>query len=193
MDKNKSIDTEFTVEKAYIKAGKLKREFNYGANVALTVIVLEDAGNLKTGDIIILYGDKSIQNGDKVVCCKVEWLFLPGETVKVEIPVLAKPGFYVPSNCIVHESEGFNFVYAVENGKAQLIKVKLTGLADETYSIEGTGIKEGTQLIVFNDKKQVADMYDTCPIEMRGTIPPCEKIEHQRANSIIPYEQITFF
>ncbi len=193
MDKNKGIDPDFTVEKSYVKTGKLKREFNYGANVALTAIDLEDAGSLNVGDILILYGDKSIQDGNKVVYGKIEWLFLPGETVKVEIPALTKPAFYVPSTCIVHESEGFNFVYAVENGKAKMIKVKLTGLVDETYSVEGIGIKEGTKLIVFKNKKQVVDMYDSCPVEVKETIPPCEKIEHQRATPIIPYEQLTFF
>ena len=193
MDKNKGIDSVFTVEKVYIKTGKLRREFNYGANVALAIVDLEDAGKLKAGNILVLYGDKNIQSEDKVVCCNAEWQFLPGETVKVEIPVLTQPGFYVPSNCIVHESEGFNFVYAVENGKAKLIRVKLTGRADETYSIEGPGIKEGIQLVVFDNKKQVADMHDTCPIEVKGTIPPCEKIEHQRASPIVPYEEITFF
>jgi hypothetical protein len=193
MDKNKGIDSEFTVEKIYIKTGKLKREFNYGANVALTVVDLEDTGSLKVDDVLVLYGDKGIQSKDKVVYCKIEWLFLPGETVKVEIPDLMKPGFYVPSNCIIHESEGFNFVYAVENGKARLVKVKLTGIADKTYSIEGSGIKEGTQLIVLNDEKQTAEIYDSCSIEVKETIPPCKRIEHHHASPLIPYERITFF
>lgn len=193
MSETKGIDTDFTVEKVYIKTGNLKREFNYGANVSLAIVDIENSGNLKVDDVLVLYGDKSITNGSRVAYCRTEWLFLPGETVKVEIPALTKPGFYIPLNCIVHESEGFNFVYVVENGKAKLTKVKLTGLADETYAIEGAGIKEGTQLIVFNDKKQAADMYDNCHVDVKGIIPPCEKIQHQHADPIIPYDQVVSF
>ncbi|HJO92259.1 MAG TPA: hypothetical protein QF753_02565 [Victivallales bacterium] len=187
------IDKEFTVKKVYVELGNIRRYFNIGNKSGVQVTSIKN-GSVKEGDIVVLHGDKSIKNGSKVVREEQRWMFYPDQKVKIEIPAISGPGFYVPKDAIIHQAAGSNFVYAVEGNKAKLIKVGITGLSPDNYSILGNGIKEGTKIIVVKDKSKIDQLYDGAEIKVTNTLPPLTRIEHKRAyNAVIPLDSIKFF
>lgn len=125
---------------------------------------------------------------------ELRWQFYPNEEVKVEIPAISEAGFYVPKDVIIHQAVGSNFVYTIENNKAKLTKVIITGLSPSNYSIEGDGIKEGTKIIVIKDKSKIDQLYNGAEVNVTDTMPPLTLIEHKRAyNAVIPMDSIKFF
>ncbi|MCP4177437.1 MAG: hypothetical protein GY756_06705 [bacterium] len=190
---DKGIDKVFTVKKMYVKLGDIRRHFNIGNRSGIQVTSIKD-GSLKDGDVIVLNGQNTIKDGSKVVRDELRWQFYPNEEVKVEIPAISKTGFYVPKDSIIHQAIGSNFVYIIENNKAKLTKVTITGLSPDNYSIEGDGIKEGVKIIVIKDKSEIDKLYNGADVKVTNTMSPLTRIEHKRAyNAVIPLDSIQFF
>ncbi|MEI6056152.1 MAG: hypothetical protein WCR55_08860 [Lentisphaerota bacterium] len=187
LDKGVSID--FNIEKVPVKKGTLMREFNYGTGAALNIVSLADAGTLTADDVLCVYLDKGLKNGDHVAYARTKWLFLPGDQVPVQIPDIVQPGFFVPTSVIIHASESGNFVYVVDSGKAKIVRVQIDGRAWGAYSITGDGIKEGTKLVVFDDKSILDNIYDGAAVTEKGSVPPPKLLEKKRVLPLTPVEQ----
>ncbi len=186
---DKGISIDFYLEKVHIKKGSLVRDFNYGAGGALTMVNLTDPGSLKDDDVLCLYFDKGLKDGDRVAYARVKWLFLPHDMVGVEIPDLVEPGLFVSTSVIIHAAENQNFVYVNDNGKAKLVKVELSGRAYDAYAIQGEGIKEGTKLVVIDDKNLLNNIYDGADLSVKGEIPPPKILEKRRMLPLAPAEK----
>lgn len=186
---DKGINIDFDLEKVPVKKGTLQREFNYGAGAALTMVNLADAGNLAPDDVLCLYLDKGLKSGDHVAYVRTKWLFIPGDQVAVSIPDLVEPGLYVPTSVIIHASENRNYVYIADAGKAKLAKIDIVGRAYGTYAIQGEGIKEGTKLVVIEDKNIIDNIYDGAEISEKGSIPSPKILEKRRIQPLSPVEE----
>lgn len=184
------ISIDFNLEKVPIKKGTLMREFNFGTGAALNIVNLADAGTLAPDDVLCLYLDKGLKNGDHVAYARTKWLFLPGDQVPVQIPIIVHPGLFVPTSVIIHAAESGNFVYVVDSGKAKLVSVQIDGRAWGAYSITGDGIKEGTKLVVFDDKSVLDNIYDGAVITEKGSVPPPMILEKKRVIPLTPVEQL---
>ena len=169
--------SEFSVDRVYIKFGDVSRKYyNLGLFKGEKIQVLEDAGDLSVDDLVVLLGNKDIQDGETVVKENLRWKFMPGELVKVSIPALCEPGIYVPSGVIIHHADGDNYVYLVEDGKAKLTFVQIVGKSSEYLRIIGDGIKDGAQVVVINSDKNYDEIYGGVDIDIKNTLPPPEKI-----------------
>jgi multidrug resistance efflux pump len=143
------IASEFKVTKIYVVPGDLK---TYANGVCAKYRILKDPSKLEEYDVIL--GKKipeDLKDGATVIYKKYKFLFEAGDTVKVEIPDLVKPGYYVPSKSVIQKGTDDSYVFINENGRAKLVKVMITGGCGGYYKIEGSNIKTGTDVIILDD------------------------------------------
>ena len=154
------IASEFKITKIYVVPGDLK---TYANGVCAKYRILKDPGKLKEYDVIL--GEKipkNLKDGETVIYKKYKFLFEAGDIVKVEIPDLVKPGYYVPTKSVVQKGTDDSYVFINENGRAKLVKIRITGGCGEYYRIEGGNIKTGTDVIILDN----AEIEDGMPVKI---------------------------
>jgi len=178
------IARQFKVEKVYVKEGNLKKFFNLGLRAGLEIISLADSASLNQSDVIILYSQGNLINDGYAVRESVQWEFTPDTEVKINIPAIGPKAIYVPRDAVIHEAEGSNYVYIVENNKAKLIQVDLIGAGWGCYAISGDGIKAGIDLIIPSDVNQIDQLYSGAEVKIINTTEGLERIEYPRAHQL---------
>ena len=178
------------IKKVRVVLGNIVRDHNLGTQYVVRLRSLKDTGGLKEKDIVVVNGTDDLKTG-KAAYVESEWLFLPGQLLKLEIPSLSKPGLYVSRKAIIHQSAEENYVYVVDNGVAKLVRIKIVGNSLENYAIRGEGIKPGTKVIVLDDKSQIKKLYDGVRINVKGALPAPERITRKRVDEVIvPIEDV---
>jgi hypothetical protein len=86
---------------------------------------------------------EGIKDGDKVIFSRENWLFRPGELVKIDLNLNpSTTGFYVPMKAILEENKK-HYVYIVDDKNcAKKTPIKLFEHFGENRRIEGSGIQE---------------------------------------------------
>ena len=176
---------QFKVEKVYIKVGDIKRDFDLGIGRNVEIQSLKDIGDLKLTDIIIVAGDPDIKDGEIVIKETVRWKFLPGQEVRISIPILCGEGIYVPPNAVIHRSMGDNYAYIVDNGKAKLVHINIVGRSSGYNAIVGDGIKPGAKIIILDRENEFDELYDGVSVEIKKTLPPPERIQYKRVDKLL--------
>ena len=172
--------SEFTVTKIYIKSGSIKRDYNIGIGRKEKILDIKATDSLIAGDLLIIQGDANIQDGETVVKENIRWKFLPEKEVQVSIPALSQPGIYVPSNTVLRHPEGGNSIYLIEDGKTKLTNIQITGYVDEHYCITGEGVKDGAQIVIIEDEKDLEMLYDGITVDIEEVLLASERITKQR-------------
>ena len=164
---NSVIATKFQIEKVYVKPGKLKTLIN---GVCTKYQALDNPGSLKEHDFILGSNiPKGLKNNQTVVLRRHKLLFTPGVKVRVEIPDLFKPGFYVPASSIISRGTGDNYVYVAKDNKALLVKVKLTGGNNKYYRIEAKELEAGTEVVLLN-KETKTSLFNDSPLKIKSVV-----------------------
>ncbi|HBM15862.1 MAG TPA: hypothetical protein DD381_05920 [Lentisphaeria bacterium] len=139
------IADKFKVKKVYITPGELK---TYIPGICKYYIDLKNPASLQEYDVVL--GEKipdNLKNEDTVIYQRWKYLFNSGDVVRVEIPALSKPGFYVPASAVISKTTDKHYVYIVKNDKAEKVYVKISGGDNEYYRIEADALKDGVKLI----------------------------------------------
>jgi len=179
------------VEKVKVVPGNIVRTYSLGTQDTFKLHSLKDAGNLNLDSVVVAACTEDLDHTGKAVYVDMGWKFYPGKLLKLAIPELSKPGFYVSKNAIVHQATSENYVYVDNGGIAKLVKVKIVGASDGNYAIEGDGIKAGTNVVVLDSKEDFTKFYDGVELKVEKTLPAPERISHERANRItVPLEEI---
>ena len=147
---------KFQVEKVYIEPAEYKTYIN---GISKEYQMLKKSAGLEEYDVILgARIPQDLKDNDTVVYKKYKLLFEPEDKLKVEIPDLVKPGFYVPASSVVQKGTDEFYVYINDNNKAKCINVKLLGGTNKYYNIESEYIKEGTEIVLFDeDNFQIAN------------------------------------
>ena len=178
MRSGKAIDRVFAAEKVYIEPDNLFRIIGL-----LNYQRLKEWGNIDTFDVILTAAPEDLQDGEKVLFAEKRWLFRPGESVKVKIPSLAEPGFYVPSEAVYQEASGEKYVYILDDGRARKSPVKIDGNFDLIFRISGPQVKEGIRVLVPEEK---SDLRDGLPVVVAAAVKsPLMRINKREADEIL--------
>ena len=175
----------FKLTRVNIVQGGIQRDLNLGSNRDVKVNSLKDSGSLKLHDTVVLLGEKNIKSGDTVVLENLRWKFVPQQLVKVSIPSLNDPGIYVPPKAIVHQADNDNYVYLVEDGKAKITQVAITGRCSGFNRISGDGIVTGAKIIIFDNASDSDFLYNNADVDVKKTLPHSPRIKYKRADRLI--------
>jgi multidrug efflux pump subunit AcrA (membrane-fusion protein) len=176
---------EFTVNKVYIKLGDVKKTFNLGLGREVEVQSIKKTDKLNVDDLLVFSCEDGIQDGETVIKENLHWKFMPGQLIKLSIPALCKPGFYVPGNAIIHQADGDNYVYIVVNGKAKLREVEITGRSSGYNCITSSEIKAGDQVIVLDRAKMALELYDGAVVKIHEIYQQPIRLTKPRASELL--------
>ena len=176
---------EFKVKKVYIQIGDIKRSYCVGRSREIEIQSLKDANGLTLNDLIVYTGDEDIQDGESVIKENVRWRFMPGQLVKLSIPALNQPGIYVPSEAVIHQADGDNYVYLADGNNAKLVKVEVIGRSSGYNRISGEGIKDGAKIVLIDEKIEIKDLYDGVALDIKKTLSAPVRITKPRADELM--------
>ena len=152
---DKVVNSKFTIKKVYIK---LENKRTYINGVCAEYCMLKDSANLEEYDVVLgKYIPENLKDGETVVYKRYDYLFNKGDIVRVEIPELTKPGFYVPSTAVIQKATGETYVFLNDNGKAKLISIKITGGCEDQFRIEGDNLSPDTEIVNLKDGLNIKD------------------------------------
>jgi hypothetical protein len=132
---------------------------------------INESKNLKNGDFIAGKSCNILNDSEEVLLTKENWLFFPGQIIKVKIPELIRPGIYIPATAIIQRGDNNYFVYVAKTGKAKLKMIKIRGFYGKYFLI--AGLSPGEKIIVNTENTK---LYDGCNIIIINIInPPVRK------------------
>ena len=167
-------------KKVYVQLGDIYRKFIMTDNFSVDLCSIQANKKLQKNDIVILSGEKGLEDGDKVMLVEKKWNFYPGQKVKVRIPMLSRPGYYVPPEAIISTDEYDNYVYKIVNGnKVMLQKVIIDGYAKGFYSIAGKNIKPDDQVVIVDDPRLYQKLYDGVEVFVKKSFDPSGYLQRQ--------------
>lgn len=173
-------DQVFKVKRVDIVPGSVVKDYILSSNYNIELTSLKDTGGLKLGDIIISECSAEMQSGDKAVFVEKKWLLFPGDKVKIRIPSLGCPGFYVPPQSIMSADQKENYVYLVKNNSTiKLEKVTIKGYAKGYYAIASPNLKEDDLVVILGDPVVYERFYDNAAIDIGQVINPSEFLVQQ--------------
>ena len=143
-----------TVNKMYVQVGDDMLDF-LGLFTFRSIIVKDDKTLLKAikdRAFLALNVPQGVKNGDKVVLVRENWLFRPGELVKIDLDLKSSPvGIYIPMKAILQE-DAKHFVFKVETKEkdtfVRKIQVRLFDSFADTRRVESDELHDGDQVVI---------------------------------------------
>ncbi|WP_372365658.1 HlyD family secretion protein [Candidatus Uabimicrobium sp. HlEnr_7] len=151
---NAKFDGVTTIEKMYVEVGETMLDF-LGLFTFRSVTV---KGNkalqraIRDRAFLAVNVPNGVKNGDQVVLVRKNWLFRPGELVKIDLNIHnSVSGLYAPMKSILQEN-GKHHVYKLiskENGLfVEKISVSLFESFGDTRRITADSLNDGDQIVV---------------------------------------------
>lgn len=142
----------YKVEKVYVELGNVFSNLYYPysvehSKVSRSLLPL-DGKSLEKWDMVVGKDDGRVEDGNAIVIVNAIWKFYPGQTVRVQIPTLTKPGLWVPRNALLHNDINLNYVYLIKSGFAKLIRVNVLGEYEGYCLINSQDIEDGSQIVI---------------------------------------------
>ncbi len=164
-DINKLSVNSLRIKKVYIKLGNIVTTISAAGKNSMRVqsIISEGSSSealILPGDIVVGDAEAGLKDGMEVIKIDIEWLFYPGNNVRVSIPQYAFPGIFIPSSSIIHESKNNNYIYIIEHNTLKLIKVNVVGFYRNYCIINGEGITKGVRALLLDEESLNNISYD---------------------------------
>jgi hypothetical protein len=148
MQPNKPLNNEFQVEKVYIVPVDEIKIMAFENKL----VKLSNPGTLREYDVLLVDIPIDLKDGDFVSKIAKRFLFRPGDVVTISIPVMARPGFYVPKTSVVAHWLNKQIIFIVENNIAKRIEVDITGEHKNLYRITAKELAEGMHVAIIPEK-----------------------------------------
>ena len=175
------------VKKIYIKLSDIHRKYIMTDNASIDLCSIEPNKNIQKDDIVVLSAEPDLQDGDKALFVEKKWNFYPDQKVKVRIPMLSRPGFYVPPEAIISLDQNENYIYKINhNSTVVLEKVIIDGYAKGFYSIVGKSLKTGDQIVIVDDVNLYQKLFDGAEVFIKKIYDPSGYL--QRKSVMRKYE-----
>ena len=182
---NKQMKTQFHVEKVYVTLGDIIRHFSFIKGYGNNYSSIKETDKILAGDLLVVDAPEGLKDGEEVVHQQLHWRFTVNEKVKITIPGLHSPGFYVPFTAIFNRYLGTPQICIVRNNKAVFIDIKQTGLHGEYIRVESDTLKEGDQ-VVLDTKNALQNVYEGAPLKIIKTVETLTKLSHNVAKAYNP-------
>lgn len=168
----------YAVEKVYVNLGDVYANLYYPYNVDHSKVsrslLSVDGKSLLKGDIVVGKDESRVEENKDIIIVNPVWKFYPGQTVRVQIPTLTKPGIWVPRQAVIHNDINLNYAYLIMGGLAKLTRVNVLGEYKGFCLISGQGVEPGAQIAMITSPDMMQLIYDGMKIKVLETQEPPE-------------------
>lgn len=177
-------------KKIYVDLDKITATIPVAGNETLKVKVIKLNDNNKLneliqGDLVVGKSEPSLNEAKEAVIVDYDWIFYPGEQVKVAFPQYTFPGIYVPLSSVISSGTGDNYVYLIENSFLRLKKINVIGFYRDYCIISGAGLQRGNKILNIDTADLFEQIYDGRQVAIIETQEPPKFIEKEHAFNYI--------